>query len=47
MDGRKLLHSPKYWLVETVQTLALMWLGRQSAEGERISEITWNVFLVL
>ncbi|MBT2616537.1 MULTISPECIES: hypothetical protein [unclassified Bacillus (in: firmicutes)] len=27
------------WLVETSQTLALMRLGRQSAERERISEI--------
>ncbi|WP_249599628.1 hypothetical protein [Peribacillus frigoritolerans] len=35
---------PKYWLVETTQTLALMWLGRQSAERERISGITGTFF---
>ncbi|WP_221408400.1 hypothetical protein, partial [Peribacillus simplex] len=35
----------KYWLAETRQALALMRLGRQSAERERISEISWNVFL--
>ncbi|UYY96705.1 hypothetical protein OJ967_14525 [Peribacillus frigoritolerans] len=29
----------KYWLAETPQALALMRLGRQSAEKERISEI--------
>ncbi|MDF2000889.1 hypothetical protein P2Q57_26855 [Peribacillus frigoritolerans] len=32
------------WLAETPQALALMRLGRQSAERERISEISWNVF---
>ncbi|WP_454861833.1 hypothetical protein [Peribacillus frigoritolerans] len=31
---------PKYWLVETPQTLASRRLGRQSAERERISRIT-------
>jgi hypothetical protein len=30
---------PNNWLAETTQKLALMWLGRQSAERERISEI--------
>ncbi|WP_225989254.1 hypothetical protein, partial [Peribacillus frigoritolerans] len=30
---------PKNWLAKTPQTLALMRLGRQSAERERISEI--------
>ncbi|WP_214788622.1 hypothetical protein [Bacillus sp. ISL-4] len=30
---------PNYWLAETPQALALMRLGRQSAERERISEI--------
>ncbi|MGE7686033.1 hypothetical protein [Peribacillus simplex] len=30
---------PNNWLAETPETLALMWLGRQSAERERISEI--------
>ncbi|WHY57592.1 hypothetical protein [Peribacillus simplex] len=30
---------PNYWLAETPQELALMRLGRQSAERERISEI--------
>ncbi|WP_367240165.1 hypothetical protein [Peribacillus frigoritolerans] len=30
---------PNNWLAETPQTLALMRLGRQSAERERISEI--------
>ncbi|MEE3954387.1 hypothetical protein [Peribacillus frigoritolerans] len=34
----------EYWLAETPQALALMWLGRQSAERERVSEIDWNVF---
>ncbi|MDP1419016.1 hypothetical protein Q8G35_11380 [Peribacillus simplex] len=34
---------PNNWLAETLQALALMWLGRQSAERERISEINWNV----
>jgi hypothetical protein len=33
---------PKNWLAEIPQTLALMRLGRQSAERERISEINWN-----
>ncbi|MDG4846639.1 hypothetical protein P8767_04825 [Peribacillus frigoritolerans] len=32
---------PKNWLAETPQTLALMRLGRQSAERERISESDW------
>ncbi|MBL3641552.1 hypothetical protein JMN23_04120 [Bacillus sp. RHFB] len=31
---------PNYWLAETPQTLASRRLGRQSAERERISEIT-------
>ncbi|MFF2497387.1 hypothetical protein [Peribacillus sp. NPDC058075] len=35
---------PNYWLAETPQPLALMRLGRQSAERERISEINWNFF---
>ncbi|MCY8937073.1 hypothetical protein [Peribacillus frigoritolerans] len=30
---------PNYWLAETSQALALMRLGRQSAERERISSI--------
>ncbi|MGG0409241.1 hypothetical protein [Peribacillus simplex] len=33
---------PNNWLVETPQALALMQLGRQSADRERISEINWN-----
>ncbi|MDQ7860825.1 hypothetical protein RCO48_06440 [Peribacillus frigoritolerans] len=37
---------PKYWLVETPQTLASRRLGRQSAERERISGINWNVINV-
>jgi len=36
---------PKNWLAETPQAHALMRLGRQAAERERISEINWNVFL--
>ncbi|MBR8646020.1 hypothetical protein KEH51_25215 [[Brevibacterium] frigoritolerans] len=32
------------WLAETPQTLASRRLGRQSAERERISEISWNIF---
>ncbi|MFJ5751786.1 hypothetical protein ACIP97_24950 [Peribacillus frigoritolerans] len=32
------------WLAETPQALALMRLGRQSAERERISEINCNFF---
>ncbi|MCU6603584.1 hypothetical protein OCO53_24405 [Peribacillus frigoritolerans] len=28
---------PNYWLVKTLKALALMRLGRQSAERERIS----------
>ncbi|MGG0409374.1 hypothetical protein [Peribacillus simplex] len=35
---------PKNWLAETPQTLALMRLGRQSAERERISEIHGNFY---
>ncbi|MGG0409372.1 hypothetical protein [Peribacillus simplex] len=35
---------PNNWLAKTPQTLALMRLGRQSAERERISEINRNVF---
>ncbi|MFY0783603.1 hypothetical protein AB1K18_25555 [Peribacillus simplex] len=34
---------PNNWLAETPQTLALMWLGRKSAERERISENNWIV----
>ncbi|MCF7624137.1 MULTISPECIES: hypothetical protein [Peribacillus] len=34
---------PKNWLAETPETLASRRLGRQSAERERISEISWNV----
>ncbi|MDG4846640.1 hypothetical protein P8767_04830 [Peribacillus frigoritolerans] len=33
---------PNNWLAETPQALALMRLGRQSAERERISEIDWT-----
>ncbi|MDP9739651.1 UNVERIFIED_ORG: hypothetical protein QFZ59_001481 [Bacillus sp. B2I3] len=33
---------PNNWLAETPQTLALMRLGSQSAERERVSEINWN-----
>ncbi|MED4688325.1 hypothetical protein, partial [Peribacillus frigoritolerans] len=36
---------PKNWLTETPQTLALMRLGRQSAEREWISEIISIFFL--
>ncbi|MGE8018423.1 hypothetical protein ACQKOM_05740 [Peribacillus frigoritolerans] len=32
---------PNNWLAETPQALALMRLGRQSAERERISESDW------
>ncbi|MFJ7364749.1 hypothetical protein ACIQWQ_11700 [Peribacillus frigoritolerans] len=35
---------PNNWLAETPQALALMGLGRQSAERERISEINCNFF---
>ncbi|MGW8428251.1 hypothetical protein ACWGJQ_22645 [Peribacillus simplex] len=35
---------PNNWLAEPPQALALMRLGRQSAERERISEINWNAF---
>ncbi|KOR78457.1 hypothetical protein AM232_08305 [Bacillus sp. FJAT-21352] len=35
---------PKYWLAETPQALVPRRLGRQSAEKERISGISWNVF---
>jgi hypothetical protein len=35
---------PNNWLAETPQTLALMRLGRQSAERERISEINAERF---
>ncbi|PEZ80890.1 hypothetical protein CN380_14575 [Bacillus sp. AFS017274] len=34
---------PINWLAKPPQTLALMRLGRQSAEREGISEINWNV----
>ncbi|WP_170946909.1 hypothetical protein [Peribacillus frigoritolerans] len=33
---------PKNWQAENPQALALMRLGRQSAERERISEIDWT-----
>ncbi|MFA1713971.1 hypothetical protein ACDX66_19920 [Peribacillus frigoritolerans] len=33
---------PKNWLAETPQPLAVRRLGRQSAERERISEISWD-----
>ncbi|MBX9954643.1 hypothetical protein H7T43_06925 [Peribacillus simplex] len=36
---------PNNWLAKTPQAHALMRLGRQSAERERISEINWNVLL--
>ncbi len=36
---------PNNWVAETPQGLALMRLGRQSAERERIFEINWNVLL--
>jgi hypothetical protein len=36
---------PKNWLAETPQALVPRRLGRQSAERERISESSWNVFL--
>ncbi|MBD8586851.1 hypothetical protein ACPOM7_23235 [Peribacillus castrilensis] len=35
---------PNNWLVETPQALALMTLGRHSAEREPISEIDCNFF---
>ncbi|MGG0411695.1 hypothetical protein [Peribacillus simplex] len=35
---------PNNWLAETPQKLALMRLGRQSAERGWISEINWNFF---
>ncbi|MEB2492214.1 hypothetical protein SOP93_13680 [Peribacillus frigoritolerans] len=35
---------PKNWLAETPQALVPRRLGRQSAERERISESSWNVF---
>jgi hypothetical protein len=34
---------PNNWLTKTLETLALIWIGSQSAERERISEINWNV----
>ncbi|MES9738865.1 hypothetical protein ABWK46_16250 [Peribacillus frigoritolerans] len=37
---------PNNWLAETPQALALMRLGRQSAERERITEINWNVLYI-
>ncbi|MDQ7861817.1 hypothetical protein RCO48_15090 [Peribacillus frigoritolerans] len=33
---------PNNWLAKTPQALALMRLGRQSVERERISEIDWT-----
>ncbi|MGM0889707.1 MAG: hypothetical protein ACQEW5_22815 [Bacillota bacterium] len=35
---------PKNWLAETPKALEARKLGRQSAERERISESSWNVF---
>ncbi|WP_347942455.1 hypothetical protein AAEY33_13770 [Peribacillus simplex] len=35
---------PNNWLAETTQALAMMRLGRQSAESKRISEINWLLF---
>ncbi|MEY9869198.1 Flp pilus assembly protein TadD [Peribacillus sp. B2I2] len=35
---------PNNWLADTPQALALMRLGRQSAERERISEIKLELF---
>ncbi|MFE4075131.1 hypothetical protein [Peribacillus sp. YIM B13477] len=35
---------PSNWLAETPETLASRRLGRQSAERERISEISCNVY---
>ncbi|MFY0782640.1 hypothetical protein AB1K18_20510 [Peribacillus simplex] len=35
---------PNNWLAKTAQTFALMRLGRQSAERERISENSWTFF---
>ncbi|MEV5112425.1 hypothetical protein MRBL20_000515 [Peribacillus frigoritolerans] len=32
------------WLAKTPKALALMWLGSQSAERERVSEINWKFF---
>ncbi|MED3845606.1 hypothetical protein [Peribacillus frigoritolerans] len=36
---------PSNWLAETPETFALMRLGRQSTERERISGIDWNEIL--
>ncbi|WP_286676023.1 hypothetical protein [Peribacillus frigoritolerans] len=36
--GLKKLRLPNNWLAETPETLALIWLGRKSAERERISD---------
>ena len=36
---------PNNWLAETPQALALMRLGRRSAERERISEIDWTFLM--
>ncbi|WP_144529161.1 hypothetical protein [Peribacillus simplex] len=35
---------PNNWLAETTQALAMLRLGRQSADRERISEINWLLF---
>ncbi|MBX9953551.1 hypothetical protein H7T43_01320 [Peribacillus simplex] len=37
---------PNNWLAETPQPIAVMRLGRQSAERERISEINFERFLL-
>ncbi|WP_339200566.1 hypothetical protein [Peribacillus sp. FSL P2-0133] len=37
--------QPNNWLAKTPKALALMRLGRQSAERERISEVNSNVFI--
>ncbi|MCU6603385.1 hypothetical protein OCO53_23370 [Peribacillus frigoritolerans] len=34
---------PNNWLAETPETLESRRLGGQSAERERVSEISWNV----
>jgi len=38
-------HLPNNWVAETTQAHALMRLGRQAVEKERVSEVIWNVFL--
>ncbi|WP_268572187.1 hypothetical protein [Peribacillus frigoritolerans] len=36
---------PNNWLAKTPKALVPRRLGKQSAERERISEISWNFFL--